>query len=68
MMLHKYGDKLRVTTKLIDAVTGDFLWINQYKNSIADFSFLKNAIADKIVEDIAIELVAMNESCTGTHC
>jgi len=66
--VHKYGDNLRQTTKLIDAVTGDLLLIKQFKHSIGEFSFLKNAVADKIVDEIAVELVALNESCNGTHC
>lgn len=66
--VHNYGDNLRLTTKLIDAVTGDLLLIKQYKYSIGEFSFLKNAVADKIVDEIAVELVALNESCNGTHC
>lgn len=66
--VHKYGDNFRVSTRLIDAVTGDLVWINRYKDSIGEFSSVKNVIADKIVDDLAMELVALNESCNGAEC
>ncbi|UCE56075.1 MAG: hypothetical protein JSV31_11700 [Desulfobacterales bacterium] len=66
--VHKNGDNFRVTAQLIDAFTGDLLWVNRYTDSIGGFSSLKNAVAYKIVDDMVINLVSSGDKNIDSCC
>ena len=50
------GDKLRITTQLVDAVKGKQLWTQRYDRQLSDMFALQDDITNKIYEAMQIEL------------
>jgi len=54
--VRKAGDQVRVTTQLIDAVTGGHLWSERYDRPLADIFALQDEIRQKIVFALKVKL------------
>ena len=54
--VQKSGDKIRITTQLIDALKGDHLWSERYDRSMKDIFALQDEITIKVVEALRIKL------------
>ncbi len=54
--VRKVGGSIRVTTQLIDAVTGAHVWSDVYQRELSDIFMLQNAISKDIVDHIAVAL------------
>ena len=54
--VRKAGDQVRVTTQLIDAVTGGHLWSERYDRPFSDIFALQDEIRQKIVFALKVKL------------
>jgi adenylate cyclase len=51
--VRKAGDKVRVTAQLIDALSGDHVWVNRYDEEGSDVAALQDGVANKLYGTIA---------------
>ncbi len=54
--VQRSGDRLRITTQLIDAVTRGHLWSERYNRDLKDLFALQDEITLKIVEALRVKL------------
>jgi TolB-like protein/Flp pilus assembly protein TadD len=51
-----FGEKLRITAQLIDAITGNHLWAEHYDRNLKDIFVLQDEITSKIITSLQITL------------
>jgi adenylate cyclase len=56
--VRKAGSRLRITTQLIDATTGNHVWAQRYDREIADIFAVQDEITESVVASIEPELYA----------
>ena len=54
--LQRHGDRIRVTARLLDVRHGRQLWSNRYEERFGDIFSLQDAIAMRVVDELAPEL------------
>jgi adenylate cyclase len=54
--VQKAGTRIRVTTQLIDATTGEHLWAERYDRAIEDLFSLQDEIATRVVTEMDVKL------------
>ena len=54
--VQKFGDRLRVTAQLIDALNGYHLWSDKYDRKMVELFELQDEITQKIVVSLQVEL------------
>ncbi|MBM4307802.1 MAG: tetratricopeptide repeat protein [Deltaproteobacteria bacterium] len=54
--VQKSGDRVRITTQLIDAITGRHVWSEHYDRELKDLFALQDEITIKIMNGMSIEL------------
>jgi TolB-like protein/Flp pilus assembly protein TadD len=54
--VQKAGQRVRITTQLIDATTGYYLWSEQYDRPLKDLFTLQDEIVQKIVTTLKLQL------------
>ena len=54
--VQRSGDKLRVTTQLIDALNGKHLWAERYDRELNDLFKVQDDIAGRILEEMQVKL------------
>jgi len=54
--IQQSGEKLRVSTQLVDAVDGKHLWSERYDRKLEDLFSVQDEITQKIYEEMEIEL------------
>ena len=54
--VRKSGDRVRITTQLIDAITGRHVWSEHYDKELKDIFALQDEITIKIMNGMSIEL------------
>src|SRR4030066_2323787 len=54
--VRKYGNDLRITAQLIDAVQDAHLWAEKYSGTLDDIFDIQEKVAEKIVEALKVEL------------
>ncbi len=55
--VRKFGDQIKITTRLLDVETGDFLWQDVHKGTMNDIFEIQEAVALKVVEGLKVHLV-----------
>jgi adenylate cyclase len=50
------GDKIRITAQLIDALTGNHLWAEQYDRNLDDIFAIQDEITKKIITALQVKL------------
>jgi TolB-like protein/class 3 adenylate cyclase len=63
--LQRSGDRLRITTQLIDALTGNHLWAERYDRDLKDIFALQDEITIKILNGIQVKLTMGGEVSTS---
>jgi adenylate cyclase len=56
--VRKVNDRVRITAQLIDAKTGHHVWAERYDHEMKDIFVLQDEVTGKIVEALAVTLVA----------
>jgi len=59
--VRKGGDKIRITAQLIDAITGDHLWAEQYDRDIKDIFAVQDEITKNIITAMQVKLTKGEE-------
>jgi len=54
--VRKGGDKVRITVQLIDALTGNHLWAEQYDRNLDDIFAVQDEITKKIITAMQVKL------------
>jgi TolB-like protein/Tfp pilus assembly protein PilF len=54
--VRKGGDKIRITAQLIDALTGNHLWAEQYDRNLGDIFAVQDEITKKIITAMQVRL------------
>jgi adenylate cyclase len=54
--IQRSGDRIRVTTQLIDALTGHHIWSEQYDRELKDIFVLQDEITMRIMQATRVEL------------
>jgi TolB-like protein/Tfp pilus assembly protein PilF len=54
--VRKGGDKIRITAQLIDALTGNHLWAEQYDRNLDDIFAVQDEITKKIITAMQVKL------------
>src|SRR6185503_16361592 len=55
--VRKFGDNIKVTSRLLDIETGDHLWQDSMKGTMDDIFDIQEKVAEKVVEGLKIHLV-----------
>jgi adenylate cyclase len=55
--VRKFGDQIKVSSRLLDIETGDHLWQDSMKGTMDDIFDIQEKVAEKIVEGLKIHLV-----------
>ena len=54
--VRKAGDRVRITTQLIDATTGHHLWAERFDRALEDVFAVQDEVTQKIVAALAVEI------------
>ncbi len=54
--IRKYGDKVRITSQLINAQTDEPIWVNDYDRTLTDILEIQSEIAHNIVEELQLNI------------
>jgi adenylate cyclase len=54
--LQRSGDRIRINTQLVDALTGDHLWAERYDRDLKDIFALQDEIVIKILTAVQVKL------------
>jgi len=54
--IRKYGDKVRITSQLINTKTDEPIWVNDYDRTLIDILEIQAEIAHKIVEELKLNI------------
>jgi adenylate cyclase len=54
--VRKFGDQIKITTRLLDIETGDFLWQDAMKGIMDDIFDIQERVAEKVVEGLRVHL------------
>ena len=60
--LQRSGDRIRITTQLIDALTGNHLWAERYDRDLKDIFALQDEIAVRILTAVQVKLALGTEA------
>jgi adenylate cyclase len=60
--VRKAGEKIRITTQLIDAVNGHHLWAERFDRDLKDIFVLQDEIAMKVLTALEVKLVGGHAS------
>jgi adenylate cyclase len=56
--VRKFGDNIKVTTRLLDIETGDHLWQDSMKGTMNDIFDIQEKVAESVVEGLKIHLAS----------
>ncbi len=56
--VRKFGDNIKITTRLLDVESGDFLWQDSMKGTMNDIFEIQEAVALKVVEGLKVHLAS----------
>jgi TolB-like protein len=56
--VRKFGDNIKITTRLLDVESGDFLWQDSMKGTMEDIFDIQEKVAEKVVEGLKVHLAS----------
>jgi adenylate cyclase len=56
--VRKFGDQIKITTRLLDIETGDFLWQDTMKGTMNDIFEIQETVAEKVVAGLKVHLAS----------
>jgi TolB-like protein len=54
--VRKFGDNIKITSRLLDIETGDYLWQDSLKGTMEDIFDIQEKVAEKVVEGLKVHL------------
>jgi len=65
--VRKGGDKIRITAQLIDALSGNHLWAEQYDQNLSDIFAVQDEITKKIITAMQVKLTEGEQARTAAR-
>jgi len=65
--LQKYGEKIRVTVRLLNSATGKALWAGTFDEQFTDIFALQDAIGEKVVKALELRLSEADKTRLTKH-
>lgn len=65
--LRRSGDKIRVTTKLVEGSTGRLVWAERYDRALVEMFDLQSEIAESVAAALKLRLSASTEAAMGVR-
>jgi adenylate cyclase len=59
--VRKAGNRIRISSQLVDAITGGHLWAERYDRELTDIFDLQDEVTQKIVSALAVNLTKLEE-------
>ena len=56
--VRKFGDNIKITSRLLDIETGDHLWQDSMKGTMEDIFDIQEKVAEKVVEGLKVHLAS----------
>jgi TolB-like protein/cytochrome c-type biogenesis protein CcmH/NrfG len=56
--VRKFGDNIKITSRLLDIETGDHLWQDSMKGTMDDIFDIQEKVAEKVVEGLKVHLAS----------
>ena len=56
--VRKFGDNIKITSRLLDIETGDHLWQDSMKGTMNDIFDIQEKVAEKVVEGLKVHLAS----------
>jgi len=63
--VQRAGDKIRITAKLVDAITNDNIWADRFDRKLDDTFSLQDTVSRKIVDALKLNLTDLEEQRLG---
>jgi adenylate cyclase len=63
--VRKQGENVKISTRLLDIETGDYLWQGSHKGSMADIFAIQEEVARKVVDGLKIHLTMAENQKIG---
>ena len=63
----KAGDKIRIAAQLIDALSGNHLWAEQYDRNLQDIFAVQDEITQKIIAAMQVKLIEGEQAQTAAR-
>ena len=60
--VRKFGDNIKITSRLLDIETGDHLWQDSMKGTMDDIFDIQEKVAERVVEGLKVHLAADEKS------
>jgi TolB-like protein/Flp pilus assembly protein TadD len=65
--VRKFGDNIKITSRLLDVETGDFLWQDSLKGTMDDIFDIQEKVAENVVEGLKVHLASDERTMLGEH-
>ncbi|MBS1903820.1 MAG: TIR domain-containing protein [Bacteroidetes bacterium] len=65
--VRKFGDSIKITARLLDIATGDYLWQESMKGTMSDIFEIQEHVAKKVLDGLAAILSTEETSTLSTH-
>jgi TolB-like protein len=64
--VRKFGDNIKITSRLLDIETGDHLWQDSLKGEMKDIFDIQEQVAKKVVDGLSVILTSEEKQKLGT--
>lgn len=65
--IQRWGDRVRVTARLVRVADGRQLWSGQFDEKFTDIFAVQDAISDRVVSELALELTGAERARLAEH-
>lgn len=65
--VRKFGDQIKITSRLLDIDTGDYLWQDSMKGTMEDIFEIQETVAQKVVEGLNVILTIEEKEKIAKH-
>jgi adenylate cyclase len=65
--VRKFGDNIKITSRLLDIETGDHLWQDSMKGTMDDIFEIQEQVAEKVVGGLKVHLETEERAKLATH-
>jgi TolB-like protein/Flp pilus assembly protein TadD len=65
--VRKFGDSIKITSRLLDIETGDHLWQDSMKGTMEDIFDIQEKVAEKVVEGLKVHLASDEKKKLAEH-
>jgi adenylate cyclase len=65
--VRKFGDQIKITSRLLDIETGDHLWQDSMKGTMEDIFAIQEKVAEKVVEGLKVHLAPEEKQKLTQH-